>query len=31
MQPYRGDTGWRARFQARPDLPDDLSNDPDED
>ncbi len=31
FEPYRGNTGWRARFQARPDLPDGLSGDAYED
>ena len=31
FEPYRRGTGWRARFQARPDLPDGLPGDPYED
>ncbi len=31
FEPYRGNTGWRARFQARPDLPDGLAREAYED
>jgi hypothetical protein len=31
FHPYRSDSGWRARFQARPDVPDDLATDDDQD
>lgn len=30
FHPYRSDSGWRTRFQARPDVPDELSTDDDD-